>query len=297
MALLSASTHAADLQSDFTNLIQNALGSAQVLQSGFELRVLDRATGQELASASVNRDAVIYPASSIKTLVALATYRRIDRNELTLDQPITITQNNANPECQVEGNCAKLGYGKRPTVAQLLESMITVSSNIATNQLFDTLTKDFIDQTAELMELHQLRFNRKLYSETPPQNPMPPLRNAATARDLAGLYEEISTGRRAVLSETSRASLTALLARQEYHDRMDRNWKSDPFFYHKPGNTSAETSDAGFFYFGPGKNRIVILTGLQAFASFKEKGQTTSGYTSLSRVGDGVLKILRTSMP
>lgn len=292
LSLSTLSTQACDLQKAFEALVKRSLG-ARSADAGFELRVIDRNTGNELCSASVNANKVVYPASAIKALVAFAVYRKVDLKEISLDQKVTITQSNANAECKVEGGCSLLAKGKQPTVRQLLERMITVSSNIATNQLADLVTKDFINSSSESLGLKNLHFYRKVYAQTPAENPMPPQRNDSTAQDFAGLYEEISTGRQHVLTDASRASLIALLGRGHFNDRLNRNWKGVPKFHHKPGNTSTVTSDAGFFYAGAQEDRIVIITGVQNFAAIKENGKSVSGYVTLSRVGDGVLKLVK----
>lgn len=210
-----------------------------------------------------------YPASSIKTLVAFTLMRALDAGTVRLDDWVTISQSNAAIECRP--NCSKYGPGKRIQVRTLLEDMITVSSNLATNQLADLVSKDRIQQTADLLGAHGLRFWRKVYQT---QNPEPEIarRNEGNALDFLRLYEEIANPRLHLLSNESLEILRGTLARQRHNNRFNREIPQSRLpFLHKTGSTSDSSSDAGYFLLPDGS--ILILAGLQDFRYFLSFGE------------------------
>lgn len=264
-------------------------------KTGFDVLILDATTGATVSEASYHADRFIYPASTIKILVAASIYRRIDEGRTRLTNKVKITQPNAADECRVEGTCSRLGPGKTPTVAQLLEDMLTISSNIATNQLIDLFGKEQINDDSRDWNLPTLKVYRKLYAVKPAEDPLPEQRNTATAGDFASLWAAIAWAPSGILSTNSRNDLLARLRRQRDNDRLNRYFPADVFFFHKPGNTSEVTGDAGFFLHkaADGKEYIVVIAGLLDFARYSKNSQSTSAYQALADIGRDVLTVVR----
>jgi|GEM_PF-2365818 len=272
------------------------LGKERALnQSSFGISIISRDKGEVLCDDYMQGGQNIYPASTIKTLVALAALRRVDRGEIKLTDMITIDQSNAAGECS-DWDCSIYGPGKKLTLAQILSDCMIVSNNLAANQLIDIAGKDFINQTADFLGAQSVHVYRKVYNNVDAE-PNNPKRNTATAEGFVQLFREIATGRLSVLSQSSRAFLIDLLRHQKYHDSLNAQWPTDPTFYHKTGATSHATADTGFFYVGTKKDKVAIIVGLQNFAGFQmcDHCPTLSGYDSLSAIGAEALKIARTS--
>ncbi len=277
----------------FQALIEQHLGKDTAERStSFGLALVDSDSGQILCEEYVQRDQNIYPASAIKTLIGLAVLRGVDRGEINLSQAVAISQPNAKEECKHWG-CATYGPGHKVQISKLLEDMITVSNNIATNQLIDLATKSGINAIADELGTPELRIVRKVYDDV---NPEPEIqdRNHATSGGLVSLYREIVSGRLKALSEESRKRLIETLGRQTINGSLNGRFPKDVKFYHKTGNTSEVTADGGFYYLPGSDSRVaVILVGLQGFAKLGE----LTGFETLRRIGEGTLKLTREPVP
>jgi len=281
-----------DLGGNFRDTVLNSLGKTLALnETSYKLSVVRRDSGAVLCEDSVQADQNIYPASTIKTLVAFAIMRKIDAGQLKLTQEIAIQQANAAVECQ-DWDCSIYGAGKKLTLQRLLWDMITMSNNLAANQLIDVATKPFINQTADILNAHSVQVVRKVYNIQDPE-PTNPLHNSATADGFVQVFREISSGRLKILSETGRAFLVNLLKNQHWNDSLNAKWPNTVTFYHKTGDTSSATADTGFYILGKNDEYAVILIGLQGFAQFQTCAncKTISGYDSLSEIGLSALKL------
>lgn len=230
----------------------------------FELEIVDRATGKDLCRSSVEPTQSVYPASTIKTLIAVAALRLVDRGRLTLGSRIRIDQPEAfaADECRErEGDpsCAVFGPGKTVTLDMLLADMIAISNNLAADQLIDVVGKDFIGRTARELGVPSLRVVRKVYNNVDPE-PDSRVHNAADAAGLAELFRRVVSTRDDALSQSSRAYLIGLLRRQYYHDYFDKDFPPGAVYFHKDGYTSHVVADSGFYLLG--SNRAAILVGL-----------------------------------
>lgn len=257
-----------EIDGKFRNIVLNALKTGEHQyseeQTSYGVMIVDENTGNILCEEYVQRDRIIYPASSIKTLVAMAVLRKVDLGKITLDDNVTIDQSNAAAECS-DWDCNVYGPGKIVKINKLLWDMITVSNNIATNQLIDVASKPFINEISALMGVPEMKIVRKLWATLDPE-PNVPGRNSASAFTLTQMYREISTGYQHILSDQSRKYLIDLLKNQHLNNRLNAEFPPEIVFYHKTGSTSFSSSDAGFYYLKPGV--IVMLSGLQAFKDY-----------------------------
>jgi beta-lactamase class A len=262
---LPQSSWACDLGGKFSQAVLTTVGERARAQASFAMAVLDARSGEVLCQDSLEPARNVYPASTIKTLVAMAVLLKVDRGEARLDDLVTMDQVNAGTECRFS-SCEVYGPGKRIRLQRLLRDMIVVSNNLATNQLIDLASKAFINQVADRIGAQGLRVVRKVYDEVNPE-PQITERSRATAAGFVALYREIATGRLGILSEPSRALLVEWLYGQQINGSLNRNFPASVRFHHKTGNTSDSSGDAGFYYLGD--DRVVILAGLQAFKSFE----------------------------
>lgn len=282
--LIPQATYGGELQGKFTQIIYDVLGKCWAdAQTGYGISVVEAESGKILFQEFLNGDKQIYPASTIKTIIALATLKHIEGNRFQLDDEIPITQINAESECKY-WNCSLYGPGKKRTVKELLWDMITISNNLATNQLIDLNGREEINFMAQELDL-PLRIYRKVYDDI---NPEPEIfkRNQATARGLVALYYEIATGQKKFLQKSSRLFLVNLLANQKYHNSLNKHFPDGVTFYHKTGNTSKVTGDAGYYF--KDEKTIVIMAGLQDFNRYRVCNRDCYhryGFWSLAEIG------------
>jgi beta-lactamase class A len=277
---LAPAALACSLEGKFSRTVFDVLGRSWAIdQTSYGMMVADR-KGKVLSEDYVGADHVIYPASTIKTLIAAALLRA----EPDFNQLVAINQNNADSECKY-WDCNLYGPGKKRSIKELLWDMITVSNNLATNQLIDFVGKEQINQAAIDLGL-DLRVYRKVYDDVDPE-PNVKDKNRGTARGFINLYLEIATGRKAYLREDLRVLLINILAHQQYNNSLNKQFPKNVLFYHKTGNTSEVTGDAGFFYTD---TKVVILAGLQNFNRYRvchADGRCfyRNGFWSLAEIG------------
>jgi beta-lactamase class A len=245
------------------DIVRAAERSSQLGDVAFGYAVINPATADTICEDYYEADRNIYPASTIKTLVAVAALRQVDAGIITLDQNVRMTQPAMRTDCRHCGG--NFRRGRTVTVRDLMSAMQIYSSNVATNQLIDLVGKHYINDTADLVGAPSLRVHRKLYTQIPVE-PDNPRRNEATVRGYVELYREVSTGRGHVLTEGSRSHLVDLLAHCHANNRFNAEFPEDVTFYHKTGSTSDSSSDAGYYYLSTGE--IAILVGLQDFRDF-----------------------------
>lgn len=210
---------------------------------------------------------------------------------------IPINQVNAAREC-ADWGCSVYGPGKKVSIEKLIFDMISVSNNLATNQLIDVTGREYINETADLLEAPSLRVHRKMYNIQDPE-PGVTRRNTASAQGLNQLYREISTGRLKVLEEKSRLHLIDVFKKQVYHDGFNALFPKELFYFHKPGATSKSLSDGGFFYW-PGNDRvIVLLSGIEGFTSYQrcESCPVESGLKAFQTLGKKALQAIQSAAP
>lgn len=270
---------ACELHGNFQQTVYTVIGRDRALSdTSYGLLLADRKSGATLCAESVGGDQQVYPASAIKTLIAVALFRLIDRGAVSLQDIVSISQPNAADECS-RWECSLYGPGKRVSVKTLVFDMITVSNNIATKQLIDLLSKDECNRTADLLGAPSLRIIRKVYDTV---NPEPQIqdRNHATAAGLVELYREILSGRLGVLQTGSRELLIDILGQQRINGSLNGDFPATVKFFHKTGNTSEVTTDGGFYYLD--ERTAAVLVGLQRFVDFqtlRAVGKTTLDLT------------------
>tara|TARA_B100000749_G_scaffold28537_1_gene20111 strand:+ start:111735 stop:112616 length:882 start_codon:yes stop_codon:yes gene_type:complete len=245
------------LNSELQNLAQAPLNRGSDV--GFSVSVFN-SSGTLECEDHFNPDKTIYPASTIKILIAVTALRKIDLNGLRLTDEVTISQSNADDECQFYG-CDEWAIGKKQTVAQLLEAMLARSNNIATNQFMDLLSKDFINTVAKQLGMTNTQVHRKMYALVDPE-PGLSIRNISTSRDLGILYRFLKRQRALwLLSEESNRHLHSVLEKQRYNNQLNKRFPEEVFFFHKTGSTSRAAGDAGYFMTSSGKQ--VIISAMQ----------------------------------
>lgn len=202
----------------------------------------------------------LYPASSIKTLIAISLLKKVDRESINLNNKYKITQTNANKECE-KYDCKHWGLDVEHSLRDLIRSMIVDSNNIATNQLIDLVGKEFINKFAKSIGALQTGVVRKLYSNYPAE-PEITERNFSTSKDLTKIYRFlISNKENHSLSNKSKNLIMKFLKIQKYKDRINRHFPSELVFFHKTGSTSRSSSDAGFYIDSEGNT--VVVSALQ----------------------------------
>ena len=201
-----------------------------------------------------------YPASMLKTPLALAAYTLVQENELTLSQTFEVTP--ANMTANDKPSPLQPGY--HSPLTELLALMITRSDNVATNMLYDILGRERATQIVQQRYgLIGTAFYRKLSGSLPlihdPQWDGTH-RNTHPATDAAKLFELIARDR----IPFARA-MRETLDRQEWNNKLSAGLLPGDRFAHKTGDTDEVTHDGGILDTEQGASyAIVVYTGMES---------------------------------
>jgi beta-lactamase class A len=146
--------------------------------------------------------------------------------------------------------------GARVPVRELIDRMITRSSNLSTNALIELVRADRVDATAHALGAKNIRVLRGVEDGKAFRAG---LNNTTTARDLQVLLEGIERG-----TAASRAScdyMRDVLLRQEFNGEIPAGLPAGTKVAHKTGSISGVLHDAAIVY--PSGRRpyvLVVLT-------------------------------------
>lgn len=217
----------------------------------------DPATGTTL---SVRGDRLYHAASTMKVPVMIELFRRVARGDFSLDAPLLVENRFTSivdgSEYAIEDDSDDASYellGTEQPLRDLNHSMITVSSNLATNLLIGFLGADSVQAATEWLGTTKMRTLRgvediKAYRQG--------LSNRTTADDLALLMAAIMEGR-AVSEEADEAMIEVLLD-QRFDDMIPAGLPDSVEVAHKTGSITAIHHDAAIVY--PAGHRAALAS-------------------------------------
>src|SRR5262245_47480233 len=210
----------------------------------------------------LNADDSFHAASTMKVPVMIELFRRIDSHALRLDQGILLINQFGSivdgspyaldPASDSDSSAYTL-TGTRVTVRELLDRMITRSSNLATNALIALVTASSANATAHALGATNIRVLRGVEDEKAFRAN---LNNTTTPRDLAVLLDAIETGKAA--SRSSCDAMRDVLLRQEFNEEIPAGLPTGVRVAHKTGWITGVRHDAAIVY-PPGRKPYVLV--------------------------------------
>jgi len=248
----------------------------------------------------IGADERFHAASTMKVPVMIELFRRIDRHALSLDRRIPLKNEfksivDGSPySLNASDDSDSLVYswvGTSVSIHDLLEHMITRSSNLATNTLIDIVGAAAANATAHSLGAKDIQVLRGVEDGKAFAAGM---NNMTTARDLAMLMSAIETG--AAASRVSTDSMRAVLLRQEFNDEIPAGLPPGTRVAHKTGQITGHLHDAAIVYpSGRTPYVLVVLTrgiddekvarSLIADISRLVYAHATEGYRAAARSG------------
>lgn len=186
-------------------------------------------------------------ASLIKVPIMIEIFRRVEEDNLSLDQTLTLRAEDRVPG---SGVLHDLTPGTSYVLRDLTTLMITVSDNTATNLLIDYCGVETINHTTQSLGAHNTELVRKL-QRVPA---IRPTTNRTTAYDIALLMEHIARG--TAISQAASQAMAHVLRRCQSPLRIGPS-PSEPQYSgqperivaaHKTGSLSDACHDAGIMY-------------------------------------------------
>jgi len=221
---------------------------------------IDLATGDTLF---INADSLMHAASTMKVPVMMRLFRESDAGRLSLNQRILVVNRftsivDGSPYVQdpgVDSDSAMYKLvGDSVTVRELIQHMITRSSNLATNTLIALANPDSVNAMMRSLGARRMLVLRGVEDEKAFEKG---LNNMATARDLAVLLRDIETGKAA--SPASTDSMRAILLAQQFNEKIPAGLPPGTRVAHKTGDITAIAHDAAIVYPANRKPYILVV--------------------------------------
>jgi beta-lactamase class A len=214
-------------------------------------------------SLYLNADDSFHAASTMKIPVMIELFRRIDAGSLKLESGIPLVNQFRSI---VDGSLFVLdpasdsdssAYGRvgaTVPVHELIDRMITRSSNLATNALIELVGADHANATAHALGARNIRVLRGVEDTKAFRAG---LNNTTTARDLAVLLEAIERGTAA--SRSSCDAMRDVLLRQEFNQEIPAGLPPGTRVAHKTGFITGVLHDAAIVYPPDRKPYILVV--------------------------------------
>ena len=245
-----------------------------------EVAYHDLATGDTLY---VDADSLVHAASTMKVPVMMRLYAESDAGVLPLDRKLVVQNHfvsvvdgspyTLDPGDDSDSTMYRM-VGDSVTVRDLMQHMITRSSNLATNTLIALANPDSINAMMRRFGASRMVVLRGVEDLKAFDRGM---NNEATARDLATLLAAIETGKAGSPASTD-AMRNTLLA-QEFNGKIPAGLPPGVRVAHKTGEISTASHDAAIVY-PPGRAPyvLVVLT-----TGFKSQSTADSVIAHISR--------------
>lgn len=210
----------------------------------------------------LDADDSFHAASTMKVPVMIELFRQVDAGRLRLDQEVPLANEfrsivDGSPYALSPGDdsdsSAYLKVGSSVTVRELIDRMITRSSNLATNALIALADAKRAEATAHSLGARNIRVLRGVEDNKAFRAG---LNNTTTARDLAVLLEAIETGRAA--SRASCDAMRDILLRQEFSAEIPAGLPPGTRVAHKTGWINGVLHDAAIVY-QPNRKPYVLV--------------------------------------
>ena len=216
-------------------------------------------------SLLVNAHARFHAASTMKVPVMIQLFRDADAGRLRLDDSLTVTKTftslfDGTPfdvdKADDSDSTLYQQVGRKVRVRDLLELMITVSSNLATNNLIQQVGAARADRTAHELGADSIRVLRGVEDGKAYRAGM---NNTTTARDLGALLAAIAQGKAA--SAASCREMLAILGRQHFTEGIPAGLPAGSRVYHKTGWIEGVVyHDAAIVEPPVGKRYVLVVT-------------------------------------
>jgi len=211
----------------------------------------------------INADSLMHAASTMKLPVMMRLFRESDAGRLPLDRRVLVVNRftsivDGSPYAQdpgVDSDSAMYKLvGDSVTIRDLIQHMITRSSNLATNTLIALANPDSVNAMMRSLGARRMIVLRGVEDEKAFEKG---LNNMATARDLAILLRDIETGKAA--SPASTDSMRDILLAQQFNDKIPAGLPPGTRVAHKTGDITAIAHDAAIVYPANRKPYILVV--------------------------------------
>jgi len=250
-------------------------------------------TGRALG---IREDQPVRTASTIKLPIMATVFDHFHRGAARPEETLLLRE-----EDKVSGSGVlhELSAGLRLPLRDLVNLMIVVSDNTATNLILDRITADSVNAFLDRLALPQTRSLRKIRGDraqlkAPSGWSQAGLREdtkkyglgVSTSREMVALLEKLHCGE--LVSPQASRDMLAILKRQQFKDGIGRRL-GQYTVASKSGSLDAQRSDAGIVYTPKGNLALAItVDGLTP----TDYSQDNPGLLLIARLAEELVRLL-----
>ncbi len=248
----------------------------------FAVAFEDLESGRQLL---IDESEIFHAASTMKIAVMIEMYRQAARGMLSLDDSLMVRNEfrsivDGTPFCldPTDDSDADIydSLGRPMRVRDLIERMIIVSSNLATNLLIERVGAANVTATASLLGASHLGVLRGVEDQKAYERG---LNNTTTAMDLLTLLRAIGTGK--AVDRASSGAMLEVLGRQRIRDKIPALLPPDVMVANKTGSFRTVQHDAGIITTPDGRRYVLVVLS-------KDLADDNAGRDAIARISRAV---------
>jgi beta-lactamase class A len=228
-----------ELQSQLSSMSMHAPGNVGIM-------VEDLNTG---LSSSVNANAEMPAASTIKVPVMVEVFKRLAHGDFDLNRKVTLRQSDRDWGW---GDLSDAAGGSRYTVSKLLTLMITESDNTATNMLIRLVGRRAINREMVSLGLYKTSLHDYIRSEGPIRYAL-----RSSPSDMVRLLTAMA--RYQLVDEWSSRAMISIMAGQHHNGLIPEPLPHGITIAHKTGELHDTLNDVGIVYLNSEPYAIAVM--------------------------------------
>lgn len=214
-------------------------------------------------SLFINAEENFHAASTMKVPVMIELFKQQEEGKINLNDSILLVNEfksivDGSPySMDIGDDSDDVIYNKINTkvaLKDLLYSMITVSSNLATNVLIELVDAKKVTVTMSDLGANKIQVLRGVEDQKAYDLG---LSNTTTAKDLLIIMKAIATNKAG--TETDCKAMVDILKDQQFNEIIPYHLPKNVVVAHKTGSITGVHHDAGIVYLPDGKNYVLVL--------------------------------------
>ncbi len=279
LLLAGCKTETAQTVSELKNKINNKLDS---LEGDFAIAFKNMEDTSEVIF--INEREMFHAASTMKTPVMIELFKQAEQGRFSLSDSIVVKNefrsivDSSRYQMSVDEDSEGELYdmiGKKRTIRDLIDDMITMSSNLATNILIEEVGAQQVTQTMRSFGADSILVLRGVEDIKAFERG---LSNRTTAYDEAVIYEKLAKGTAA--GENASREMIEILKQQQYNDMIPARLPEDVKVAHKTGWITGVNHDSGIVLLPNGDRYVLVMLSKNA----PNREEVLSAFAGISKM-------------
>ena len=261
LSLLCSCSASRKIMNDTENEIQQVISA----QPGvYGVAFMDLQTGKQIL---INAHEPFHAASTMKTPVMVELYKQAAAGKFSMTDSVLLKNSF---KSIVDGSAFELDpaddsetelykhLGEKRTIAFLLDQMIVVSSNLATNMLIELVDAKNVTASMRGIGAKDIQVLRGVEDNKAFEKG---LNNSTTAYDLMLIFEHIA--KEQFVNKTASDEMIKVLLGQHFNEIIPAELPAGTKVAHKTGSITKVEHDSGIVYLADGRKYVLVLLSKQ----------------------------------